>query len=72
LIEGLDDKLEVARVALVTIEPANRGFDVKCDLMRTSDGLGLKKGIVRGVNEADLASTVRRTVWELMLGSAEK
>jgi len=72
LIEGLDDKLEVARVALVTIEPASRGFDVRCDLIRTSDGMRLKRTIVRGVNEADLASTVRGRVWDLVLSPAEK
>jgi hypothetical protein len=72
LLEDLDDKLNVENVALVTIEPAHRGFDVRCDLIRTVDGTSQKKGIVRGVNEADLASTLRKLVWELTLDSGTK
>ncbi len=72
LLENLDEKFDVTRVALVTIEPAVQGFDVKSDLMRTSDGTRLKKRTAGGVPEAELASTVRGAVWELMLDPGEK
>lgn len=72
LLEDLDDKLNVEDLALVTIEPASRGFDVRCDLIRTVDGTGVKKRIVRGVIEGDLASTLHKMVWELTLDSGKK
>ena len=72
LLEDLDENLNAVKVVLVTVEPATQGFDVKCDLMRTSDGIRLKKRIAKGVTEANLASTVRGTVWELLLDSGTK
>jgi len=72
LLENLDENLDAVKVVLVTVEPATQGFDVKCDLMRTSDGIRLKKRIAKGVTEADLASTIRGTVWELLLDSKER
>jgi hypothetical protein len=72
LLEDLDKNLAVSKVVMITVEPETPGFDVKCDLIRTSDGIRVKKRIVRGVTEAELASKVRGTVWELLLGSKGK
>lgn len=68
LLQDLRTKFNAKTVAFVTIEPAERGFDVKCDLVQVSDGAVLKDKIARGVAQADLDSTVRETVWETVLG----
>jgi hypothetical protein len=72
LLQDLRTKFNAKTVALVIIEPAERGFDVKCDLVQVPDGTVLKDKIARGVAQADLDSTVREAVWDTVLGYGAK
>jgi len=66
-LESLREGLNVAAVAIITLEPAQTQYDVRVELFDSATGALLKEKTESGVSNSDLPERVRAMVFQMLL-----